>query len=334
MARGCVGDALQELDELIGLASVKAEIGRLVAQLVNEQSYRARGASLLPPRRHLIFSGPSGVGKSRVARGFGEICERLGALRKGHIVSVDKADLEDAHAGRKIGAMRSKCEAALDGILFVNNNAFLPAGILRSTGDLRLDPVDVIVDFMLRHRGRFIVVLDVRPKQCGYISFHSGFARCFTETIHFAPYSAFELMQILAAQAKRVGLPLPEGLEADLIPWIMANRARADWRNAREMADLFGKVLGARTRRGARQHCEAFGTLERSDFKEALAALQVAALPNALISPAAQIAALPNGVRAPAHLAHPARPLFEAAARFAFPALVTSAGRSVGDSEP
>ncbi len=93
MSEACVRHELRELDALIGLDSVKAEIGRVVLRLVDEQRYRAQGASILPARRHLVFSGPAGVGKSQVAQAFGQICARLGALQKGHMITVDQADL-------------------------------------------------------------------------------------------------------------------------------------------------------------------------------------------------------------------------------------------------
>jgi SpoVK/Ycf46/Vps4 family AAA+-type ATPase len=282
MSKGCVEDELRELDSLVGLTSVKAEIGRLVGRLLEAQSYRARGAKIFPARRHLVFSGPAGVGKRNVAQAFGQICARLGALEKGHVITVQQADLAGVRTERKLALMRAKCAAALDGILYVKNDAFLAAGILRSTGDLRLDPVDVIIEFMLRHPGDIIVILDARPNQFDYISFHSGLARRFSETIHFSPYDAFELMQILAAKAKRFGLDLPDGLECDVFPWIVANSRRGDWRNAREITDLFNKTLSARSMRGARQRCEAFGGLDRSDFRQALASMENEMAPSPL----------------------------------------------------
>ncbi len=274
MIEGDVRRELQELDSLIGLASVKAEIGRLVTRLVNERSYRAQGVSILPARRHLVFSGPAGVGKSRVARAFGQICRRLGALAKGHMVVIGHADLAVASCDEKVALMRAKCDAALDGILYVRNEAFLTAGILRSTGDLRLDAVDVMIEFMALHRSRIIVILDARPNQLHYISFHSGLARRFTETIDFPACDAFELIRILAAKARRLGLDLPDGIECDLFPWIAAHSHRSDWRNAREIADLFSQALGARAMRGLHERCADFGRFDRRDFKQALLAVQ------------------------------------------------------------
>ncbi|TAL77661.1 MAG: hypothetical protein EPN75_12375 [Beijerinckiaceae bacterium] len=274
MSEDCIRDELKELGELIGLTSVKEAIEDLVVHLVNERSYRAQGARILPARRHLVFSGPAGVGKRRVARTFGQICARLGALEKGHMVVVDGEDLTAVSFDKKVALMRERCAAALDGVLFIRNDAFLPAGILRSTGDLRLDAVDVMIDFMLRHRGRMLVILDARPNQFDYISFHLGLARLFNQTIAFPPYDVFELLQILAAKARRMDLELPEGIECDLFPWIIANMRRSDWRNACEIGNLFSRAVGQRASRGIRLRRADFGAFERDDFRQALATMQ------------------------------------------------------------
>lgn len=274
MSEECIKDELKELDGLVGLASVKEAIERLVMHLVNERSYRAQGARILPARRHLVFSGPAGVGKRRVAHWFGRICAKLGALEKGHMVIVKGDDLTSASFDGKVAQMQEKCEAALDGVLYVANDAFLPAGILRSTGDLRLDAVDVMIDFMLRHRGRVLVILDARTNQFDYISFHLGLARLFNQTIAFPPYDVFELLQILSAKAKHMDLELPEGIECDLFPWIIANMRRGDWRNAREIGDLFARAINERASRGARLQRANLGAFERNDFRHALTAMQ------------------------------------------------------------
>lgn len=274
MREVCVSHELHELDSLIGLGAVKAQIASLAVRLSTEQTYRAQGASILPARRHLVFSGPVGVGKRKVAQAFGEICARLGALRKGHLVTLDPGDFDVCNAGKNVPLMRDKCDEALDGVLFVSNESFLPAGILRSRGDLCLDPVDVLIDFMMRHRSRIVVVLDARYKQFDCISFHSGLARLFSETILFEALEPSELIQILVAKARDNGLDLPDGIECDLTPWIVSHCRRGDWRNAREMADLLSRALALRTQRAVRQRCAAFGGLERGDFKRALAAMQ------------------------------------------------------------
>lgn len=273
MSEVCVGYELQELEPLIGLGAVKADIARIALRLLEEQSYRAQGASVLPSSRHLVFSGPAGVGKGKVAESFGQICAGRGALRKGHLVRIDQADFDVEQPAQKVAVMREKCDAALDGVLYVSNEAFLPAGILRSRGDLRLDPVDVMIEAMTRHRGRFIVILDARHKQFDYISFHLGLARLFKETIYFDAYEPFELVQILALIAKDRGIDLPDGIECDILPWIVANCRRSDWRNAEEVSELLERALSFRAQRIARLRCGSSGELARGDLKQAIAAL-------------------------------------------------------------
>lgn len=264
---------LRQLEALIGLASAKESVVQITERLAREQQYRAQGIGVLAARRHLVFRGPAGVGKTRVARYFGQICSHLGALSHGHVVIVEQTDLTGI-SRNKVALMRDKCDAALDGILYIKNDAFLATGILRSTGDLKRDAVDVLIDYMQTHRERLIVILDVRPHQFDCISFHSGLARHFNETIEFEAYTAVDLMQILSSMARRLGLTLPDGLECDLFPWIVAHAPRSDWRNAREISDLFSKAIGARALRNARQRCGVFGGLDRHDFRQALATMR------------------------------------------------------------
>ncbi len=265
---------MRAFDGLIGLASVKEKIERLVTDLVHERNHRALDVCIFPARRHLVFSGPVGVGKSRVARAFGQICHRLGALDKGHMIVVNHTDIAATSIDEKLMLMHEKCDAAIDGILYVRNEAFLTAGILRSTGDLRRDAVDVMIDFMNRYRGRFSVILDARPNQLHYISFHSVLARRFTTTIDFPAYDAFELIQILATKAKRLGIALPPEIECDLFPWIAAHSHHSDWRNADEIVDLFSKALGALVMRSLRARRADLGGFDHIDFKQALLAKQ------------------------------------------------------------
>jgi hypothetical protein len=274
MIEAYVKSEMRDFDELIGLNSVKEEIERLVTDLVHERNHRAMDVSIFPARRHLVFSGPPGVGKRKVAHAFGQICRRLGALDKGHVVVVNQADIAATSVDDKLWLMREKCDAAVDGILYIRNEAFLTAGILRSTGDLRLDAVDVMIEFMNRYRGRISVILDARLNQLHYISFHSVLARRFTTTIDFPAYDAFELLQILAVKADRLGIALPTEIENDLLPWIASHSHRSDWRNADEIVDLFSKALGARAMRSLHERHADLGGFDRNDFRQALLAKQ------------------------------------------------------------
>lgn len=261
--------AIEDLEAMVGLVPVKREVNGLIARLQVEQKRRAQGLPTAPLSLHMVFTGPPGVGKTEVARALGDIYRSLRALRVGHLVEVQRADLVAGYIGQTAPKMLEKCNEALDGILFIDE-AYTLAGTPGSGGDFGREAIDALLKFMEDHRDRIMVIVAGYPNEMRrFIDTNPGLAGRFTKTIDFPRYGADDLCEILRRMATRQHFTLPDGFQARIKPWL-AERSRADdWANAREMRTLLEKAREAQAMRIAMDPSADLSRLEIVDLMKA-----------------------------------------------------------------
>jgi stage V sporulation protein K len=192
---------LDELNRMVGLEAVKAEINVLVESLRVEI---ARGDRESPIS--LLFAGRRGVGKSEVARLYGAILRDLGVLKKGHLIEASMGDLRASYVGHSGYKTREQVKAALDGVLLIDAYPFFPrSGEI--VDELLLEATDTLFEEMDIYRHRIAVILEGYPKYVEEIIANNPDIRSrFTKMITFDNYDADQLVAITHSMARRDGV--------------------------------------------------------------------------------------------------------------------------------
>lgn len=198
-------EAMDELHELVGLDELKQQINRFAKQMKGEEILRKNSQiKIQKPTLHMIFAGSPGTGKTVVARIMAKILYGCGLIDGYHTVETDRSGLIGQYVGQTAPLVREKVEAALGGVLFIDEAYSL--GYSDSGLDYGQEAIDTLMKAAEDNRENLCIILaGYENKMERLFERNEGMRSRFPFTFRFFDYTEEELTAISLLNLKRLG---------------------------------------------------------------------------------------------------------------------------------
>lgn len=237
-----VADVLDRLDaELVGLAPVKRRVREIAALLLVDRVRARLGLASTPPSLHMCFTGNPGTGKTTLALRMAEILQRLGYVRKGHVVAVTRDDLVGQFIGHTAPKTKDVLKRAMGGVLFIDEAYYLFRP--ENEKDYGQEAIEILLQVMENQRDDLVVILaGYAERMDRFFESNPGMKSRIAHHVEFPDYSNAELAQIAERMLADWNYRFDAAGRAAFDDYLRHRRAKPHFANARSVRNALDRM--------------------------------------------------------------------------------------------
>ena len=229
----------EELDQLVGLASVK----RMVRKI---RAYAKKNQGEADFNLHMCFYGNPGTGKTEVARILSRILHDAGVLDEAKLVETDAHGLIGKYVGETGPKTEKKVNEAMGGVLFIDEAYALTesANGLQNASSYGAEAIAVLLKEMEDRRGQFCTILaGYKDEMKAMLSSNPGFESRIQFTLEFPDYTRKELGEISVRFLTKKKYEIDSDALERVLDITEYYRNRPNFANARTIRNILDQVI-------------------------------------------------------------------------------------------
>ena len=263
--------AREQLNQLIGLGSVKKEIDKMLRMVEFNQQRIAKGLEPQEQSYHSVFLGNPGTGKTTVARLIGEVLFESGAFKGDEfkLIEASEPDFISQNVGGTAQQTLALLEKAKGGVLFIDEAYALNKK--DANVDFGIEAINTILKYMEDHRGEIMIIFAGYTKEMEeFLKTNPGLTSRVPNKFVFEDYTPDEIVEIGEKDLVKKQYQFEdEEYYAQQVK--RAYRNSLDHSNARWIRNFNEKLLKAFANRVMNTGTEDLETITRADIDEVLA---------------------------------------------------------------
>lgn len=230
-----------------GQHKAKQALRSVLSVAKTNQFRKTHGLPPIAVNFHAAFLGNPGTGKTTFARHYAEEIKAAGCLETGHLIEVSRADLISHNVGGTALKTRKVVQEAMGGVLFIDEAYALIAGQEDEWG---IECINTLTKEIEDNRNRFITIFAGYDHEMrDFLQGNPGLASRVPNIVQFEDFSADELQEIFLNLVAANHYEIGDEEKSYFRREIVARKKKNNFGNAREVRNLFEKIVGQHSTR-------------------------------------------------------------------------------------